>query len=81
MACRGIAKGNVVQLEEGTSLPEGTEVIVQVQETKRGSPEAILAVMRGLPEIDPIKIDELERFIEAGKLPVRLENVFEQQRA
>jgi len=42
-----------------------------------GSPAAILSAMRRLPQLDPAAVDELERVIDEGRLPVRSESVFE----
>jgi len=45
MGCRGVMKGNVVLLEEGVTLPEGTQVeVTPVTEPPKGSPAALLEV-------------------------------------
>jgi hypothetical protein len=45
MVSRGIVKGNVVVLEEGHTLSEGTQVeVVPMHESWRGSPAALLQV-------------------------------------
>jgi predicted DNA-binding antitoxin AbrB/MazE fold protein len=59
-------------------LTEGQHVTLSVEETAKGSPAAILRVMRQLPDLNPEDIDELERVIAEGKLPVRLQSVFEE---
>jgi hypothetical protein len=46
-----------------------------------GSPAAILSAMRRLPQLDPDAVDELERVIDEGRLPVRSEGVFELPKA
>ncbi len=57
---------------------EGSEVDLAVSvRPDRGSPAAILAAMREEPHIDRSTIDELERAIEAGKIPVRREGAFD----
>jgi hypothetical protein len=81
MPYRGVAKGGIVQLEDGVSLPEGTNVTVFVPEPVRGSPAAVLQAMIGLPAVDSRDVDELERAVEAGRLPVRQQGVFESRRS
>jgi hypothetical protein len=45
MGYRGTVKGNVVVLEEGVTLPEGLQVdVVPVEESRKGSPAALLEV-------------------------------------
>jgi hypothetical protein len=45
MVYKGIIKGKVVVLEEGMTLPEGTQVeVVPVQAPRPGSPAALLEV-------------------------------------
>jgi predicted DNA-binding antitoxin AbrB/MazE fold protein len=79
-----VRKGHLEPLEP-VALVEGTEVAVQVTEeavaATAGAPATIVAAMRRLPDIDPAAVDDLERAIEAGKLPVRSESVFDHQRA
>jgi hypothetical protein len=62
-------------------LPEGTEVEVHFQTPTVASPMTVLSAMRALPDIDPASIDELEQVIEAGKLPVRSESIFDRLKA
>jgi predicted DNA-binding antitoxin AbrB/MazE fold protein len=62
-------------------LPEGTEVSVQFETPTAGSPAAVLSAMRSLPELEPSAVDELERAIEEGRLPVRAESVFDRPEA
>ncbi len=45
MGYRGVVKGNVVVLEEGIALPEGTAVeVTPLGEGPRGTPAALLEV-------------------------------------
>jgi hypothetical protein len=45
MGYRGIVKGNIVILEAGITLPDGSEVeVTPVGELQRGSPAALLEV-------------------------------------
>lgn len=45
----------------------------------RGSPQAVLKAMRELPNLQPGDVDELERMIESGKLPVRSRGIFDSE--
>jgi hypothetical protein len=61
------------------------EVIVlkheqQPQPRRAGSPAAVIDILNRLPAISPEAVDELEHIIEAGKLPVRSNGVFEEHR-
>ena len=38
-------------------------------------------MMRGLPDLNPDDIDELERLIRQGRLPVRMQGEFEKEEA
>jgi hypothetical protein len=67
---KGVARGRVVHLEGGVSLPKGTAVSVLVEEPTKGSPAAVLEAMRRLPNLKPGDVDELERMIEQGKAAV-----------
>jgi hypothetical protein len=75
-----VREGHLEPLEP-VALVEGAEVDVQVTEATvagaTGVPSAIVAAIRGLPDIDPAAVDDLERAIEAGKLPVRSESIFD----
>jgi predicted DNA-binding antitoxin AbrB/MazE fold protein len=79
-----VRKGHLEPLEP-VALVEGTEVDVQVADESvvatAGVPATIVAAMRRLPDIDPSAVDDLERAIEAGKLPVRSESVFDHPKA
>ena len=68
-----------IELDEPLSDIHGpVEVTVRsIEEHALGSPSAVLKVMRGLPDLQPGDVDELERMIEAGKLPTRPEGLFD----
>ncbi len=68
-----------IELDEPLSKIRGAvEVTVRpVQEPTVGSPLAVLQAMRALPDLEPGDVDELERMIEAGKLPTRSEGLFD----
>lgn len=42
-----------------------------------GSPAAVLVALRAPPHLDSTVVDELERAIEAGRVPPRQEGIFE----
>lgn len=45
MSYRGVAKGNLIVLEEGVELPEGIQVeVTPIMEAPKGSPAALLEV-------------------------------------
>ena len=46
----------------------------------RGSGAALLEAVRSMPPLEPGDADALERSIEAGKLPVRNEGIFDDLR-
>ena len=81
MKYKGIAKGKIIELEERLPYSEAQAVSVSVEALRAdvipGSPAAILKVMRSLPDLDPGEIDELERLIRKGTLPVRVKGEFE----
>lgn len=79
-----VVRGNLsdpshIELDEPVSGIEGpVEVTVRpAQNLALGSPLAILEALHALPELDPGDVDELERMIEAGKLPTRPEGLFD----
>lgn len=51
-------------------LIEGQHGTLSVEETVKGSPAAILRVMRQLPDLTPEDVDELERVIAEGELQI-----------
>ena len=83
MIYRGIAKGRTIELEEPLPYPEGQPVSVSVEPLTTpphlGSPAAIRQAMREPPHLSGDDVDELERAIEEGKLPVRQESVFDER--
>jgi hypothetical protein len=72
-----------IELDEPLSEIRGAvEVTVRpVEGLTAGSPEVVLQAMRALPNLDPGDVDELERMIEAGKLPTRAEGLFDAENA
>ena len=80
MTYKGVAKGKIIELEEPLPYAEGQPVSVSIEPLRRefhpGSPPTVLKVMRDLPPINPKDVDELERVIERGRLPVRMQGLF-----
>lgn len=73
MAYRGVVRGKTIELEEPLPYPEGQSVNVSVEPLSTpspGSPAAIRQVMHESPHLTAADLDELERMIEEGKLPV-----------
>ena len=74
--------------EEPVNLPTSQAVELTVREVdpsasnpvRRGSPAAILEMMRKLPPIPTEWVDELEKAIEEGKTPPQDEGAFDDLR-
>ena len=85
MTYKGVAKGKIIELEEALPYSDGQAVSVSVEalhpDLQPGSAAAILKVMRSLPDLNPDDIDELERLIRKGRLPVRMQGEFEKEEA
>lgn len=89
MIYKGRVKGNIIELEKGAQLPEGTtvEVVVKEQHTEplapsgypRGSPQAILAALATPPHCTEEAVDALMQAIEEGKQAVHFEGVFDRK--
>jgi hypothetical protein len=79
MTYEGIAKGKVIEFTE--PLPyNGEAVRVSVEpirnRTAPGSAESLLSAIAQSPRLDSQDVDELEREIERGTLPVRTDGLF-----
>ena len=81
--------GRVFVPEEPVHLSAAQVVELTVREVEpsetngglhRGSPEAILEMMRCLPSLPSEWVDEMEEAIEVGKTPPRDEGVFDDLR-
>jgi hypothetical protein len=68
-AYRGVVRGGVILLDEGTHLTEGTEVLVTPVSAPGGSSAAILAGIEKLSKVPPEWVDELEQLIADGRRP------------
>lgn len=84
MGYKGIARGRIIELDEPLPYPEGWPVDVVVRpaegQPQRGSAAVIRQAMREPPRLTGEEVDELDRAIEEGKLPVQQEGVFEDER-
>jgi hypothetical protein len=80
MIYRGIAKGRNIELDEPLPYPKGQPIQVSVEllmELQRqGSSVAILKAVQEEPHLKQEDVDELERAIVEGKLPVQREGMF-----
>jgi hypothetical protein len=85
MTYKGVAKGKIIELEEALPYSDGQAVSVSVEalhpDLQPGSVAAILKVVRSLPDLNPDDVDELERLIRQGRLPVRMQSEFEKEEA
>ncbi len=70
---------NHIELQEPVSDIRGpVEVTVRpVHELAAGAPLSVLQALRALPDLETGDVDELERMIEAGKVPMRPEGLFD----
>ena len=89
MVYKGIVKGNVVELEEGVRLPEGTtvEVVVKGPDIEpivpsgypNVSPQAILAALHTPPHCTAEDMDASTEAMKDGKQPIRFEGLFDRE--
>lgn len=75
MTYRGVVKGKTIELEHALPFPEGQAIQVTVEaerDTPRpGSAEAVRKFLRESTPVDRQDVEEMERLIEEGKLPVK----------
>lgn len=80
MTYKGVAKGKMIELEEPLPFLDGQAISVSVQavleDATVGSRKRIRRVMHEPPKLEQAAVDELDRAIEQGKLPVRPQGVF-----
>ena len=83
MIYKGIAKGKNIELEEPLPYPSGQPIQVSVApltvRSHEGFPTAIRRVMHDEPHLNWEDVDELERAIRDGKLPMLFEGVFDKR--
>jgi hypothetical protein len=75
--------GKVLIPVEPVDLPTDRELEIEVNdvtEPLRGSAAALLKAMRSPPHLEPGDAEALERAIEEGKLPVRYDGIFDDER-
>ena len=81
MDFKGIAKGNIVELERPLPYPNGQALSVSVQaleeEPEPGTGVAVREAMHEAPHLSSRDVDELERAIDEGRLPMSSRSVFE----
>jgi thiamine monophosphate kinase len=81
MTYKGRARGRLIELEEALPYSEGQRISVSVnlldREAELGTPSIVLQAMRAPPHLDPADVNEFERAIEAGRMPVRHEGTFD----
>jgi hypothetical protein len=73
MSYKGIAKGKIID-----GQPVSISVEPFVERVHPGSPVAVRQVMHEPPHLRWEDVDELERAIEEGKLPVHQQSVFDE---
>lgn len=80
MTYRGVAKGRTIELEDALPFPEGQPLTVSVEEAEDspqlGSAALVSKAVREPPHVDEADVDEMERLIAEGKLPVKQDGVF-----
>jgi len=78
MTRKGLAKGKTIELTEALPYPYGQWVNVSVEPTsgQRGSPACVLEALKESPHVTPDDVQELERIIREGELPVRDQDLF-----
>jgi hypothetical protein len=83
MTCRGIVKGKLIELESPLPFFEGQAVSVSVEAVSEaeplGSPARILRAMREPPHVTQDDVDEFERSMNAGRIPVRQSGLFDRE--
>lgn len=78
----GVAKGKRIELAEMLPYAEGQVVRILVEpieeQLQLGVPLAIRQMMHASPHLEWEDVDELERIMSEGKLPVYQESVFDE---
>lgn len=82
MTIKGTIRGKMIELFQPLPFPDGQEVTVSIlpesPQAPFGSPQVLLDAVRRPPHVDPADVDELERAIEAGKIPVCYKGAFDE---
>ena len=66
-AYRGVVRGGMVVLREGTPLTEGAEVLVTPVADTPGSAAVVLAAVETSPRVPAEWVDELDQLIAQGR--------------
>ncbi len=74
----GVVRGRTVLLDEATSLPDGTTVLVTPVNVQRGA-AAVLAAMDAEPHVASEDVDELELAIAQGRRSPAYVNPFAEE--
>ena len=76
---RATFDGKVLVPTEPVDLPQGRVLDVEVADADAapGSVEALLHAVRSAPHVDRETVDQLQRAIDAGKLPTRFDGPFD----
>jgi hypothetical protein len=81
MTYKGIVRGKTIELEEQLPYPEGQPVSISVEPLEEKPqldlPAVVRQIMHEPPHLTWEDVDELERAIEEGKLPVYQGGVFD----
>jgi hypothetical protein len=74
---RGVVRGGtVVLLDERTSLPDDTVVLVTPMDPQPGTGAALVAALNAAPRVPAEWVEELERLIEGRQRPPVREDPF-----
>lgn len=83
MTYRGISKGKTIELDESLPFADGQAVRVSVEPVAEapplGSGPRILEAMRNAPHVSAEDVDELERLIKEGQMPIRYKGIFDDE--
>ncbi len=81
MTYKGIAKGRTIEFEEALPYMEGQPVHVSIEPalelSEKGCAAAIRRAMHESPHLEPEAVDEMERAIAQGRLPVTEQGIFD----
>ncbi len=73
---KGTVRGDLIELDEECSLPEGTRVLITLVDPVCGSPQTVLQAAKSPPRIVAEDIVTLNTLIEEGKQPLRYRDPF-----
>jgi hypothetical protein len=88
MTRQGTVAGHTLELDEPLPLPNGARVTISVvssplenpdQPLASSNPKKILEGLRNAPRVSPEDLEELQRVIKEGKLPVKYRGAFDEE--